>query len=79
MPLTIILLVWLASVFVKHQRWKKICFWTAFGLFFFFTNDFIANEVMLWWEVTPVPYDEVKPRELGIVLTGVTLQGREPG
>lgn len=78
MPLTIILVVWLGAIFVKNQRWKKICFWTAFGLFFFFTNDFIANEVMLLWEVKTVPYEEVRPRELGIVLTGVTLPLREP-
>lgn len=78
MPLTIILVVWLVSIFIKDQRWKKICFWTAFGLFFFFTNDFIANEVMLLWEVKAVPYEEVRPHELGIVLTGVTVPLREP-
>lgn len=78
MPLTIIWLVWLVSVFIRNQRWKKICRWTAFGLFIFFTNDFIANEVMLLWEVKAVSYEELRPRELGIVLTGVTLSMREP-
>jgi uncharacterized SAM-binding protein YcdF (DUF218 family) len=78
MPLTLILVFWLLSVLIRNKRWKKICFWSAFSLFLFFTNEFIANEVMLQWEVKAVPYEALRPHELGIVLTGVTIQGLEP-
>jgi uncharacterized SAM-binding protein YcdF (DUF218 family) len=52
---------------------KRIFFWTGFGLLFFFSNGFIANEVMRAWEPDATPYIDMKKRyEYGIVLTGVT-------
>lgn len=45
----------------------------------FFSNDFIANEVMLAWELEATPIAEIKREyEMGIVLTGVTSGYREP-
>ncbi|HYG21124.1 MAG TPA: YdcF family protein [Ohtaekwangia sp.] len=78
MPVTIVFILWLMAAFLKNVRWKKICFWSALGLFFFFSNGFIANEVMLWWEIKTVPYDQMKPREMGIVLTGATIPLLQP-
>jgi uncharacterized SAM-binding protein YcdF (DUF218 family) len=73
MPLTVIVVLLLASVFVKRSAWKKRLFWSGFILLLFFTNDFIANEIMSWWEGKPTPFAMVKIHEVGIVLTGTTI------
>ena len=45
----------------------------GFVFLFFFSNEFILNEVLRRWEVRPTPFHEIKrPYEWGIVLTGVT-------
>jgi uncharacterized SAM-binding protein YcdF (DUF218 family) len=73
MPLTVICLCLLASVLIRNVRWKKRMFWSAFALLFFFSNKFIANEVMHAWEIGPAPISDLRPHKLGIVLTGATL------
>jgi uncharacterized SAM-binding protein YcdF (DUF218 family) len=73
MPLTVIIVLLLASVFVKRSSWKRKLFWSGLGLLLFFTNDFIANEVMGWWEGQPTPFAALKTHEIGIVLTGTTI------
>lgn len=67
------------SLIVKRAKWKKIFFWTSFSLLIFFSNDFIANEVMSAWEISPTPYASITTTySLGIVLTGVTSTDRTP-
>lgn len=45
----------------------------------FFSNDFIANEAMLSWEVAPTPFEQIKKTyDYGIVLTGVTMNDMVP-
>ncbi|MCK6617449.1 MAG: YdcF family protein [Cyclobacteriaceae bacterium] len=73
MPLVLISLLLLISALLKTQQWRKRLFWTAFGLLYLFSNEFIANEIMLRWEVPPTPYAEIaNPFSYGIILTGVT-------
>jgi uncharacterized SAM-binding protein YcdF (DUF218 family) len=45
----------------------------ALGLLLFFSNDFIANEAILMWELPAQPYAITKRYKLGIVLTGTTI------
>lgn len=72
-PLVIVLIIFSLSIFIKWEKWKKRFFWVAISLLLFFSNDFIANEVMRSWEIAPTPYAEIKSSyEWGIVLTGVT-------
>lgn len=78
MPLTIIIGLWITSIFIKSQRWKRNCGMSGLVLCLFFTNEFVANETMLWWEVDAVPYAELKPHQLGIVLTGATMSFVQP-
>jgi uncharacterized SAM-binding protein YcdF (DUF218 family) len=79
MPLVIISLLFLISVFLKNVRWKRRLFWSAFGLLLFFSNDFIANEVMKAWEVKVTPFSAISATyDYGILLTGVTGNDREP-
>jgi uncharacterized SAM-binding protein YcdF (DUF218 family) len=75
--LTVLLLLYL---FLKKPVWKKRCLWTFVIVFFFFTNDFLANEAMLAWEIPATPYNQLgRNYTTGIVLTGVTIGARVPG
>jgi len=78
MPFTVVCLLLLLSLIIRNMRWKKICFWTGLILMFFFSNDFIANEIMRAWEVKTRAYSDMKPHALGIVLTGVTISELQP-
>lgn len=79
MPLVIVCICLLLYLIIKRQPWKKIFCWTGFGLLFFFSNDFMANEVMLIWEPDATPYIDIKKKyEYGIVLTGVTSSELTP-
>jgi uncharacterized SAM-binding protein YcdF (DUF218 family) len=73
MPLTIIIIFFFLCAFLKRPHLKRIFFWLGFGFLLFFSNDFIANEVMTMWEVPAKPYAITKPHELAIVLTGTTM------
>jgi uncharacterized SAM-binding protein YcdF (DUF218 family) len=78
MPLTIIVILFLVAVFLKKRHLKRTFFWIAFGLLLFFSNDFLANEVMTMWELPARPYAVTPNYKLGIVLTGTTIQKPYP-
>lgn len=78
LPLTIVVVLLLLSVFLKKPRLKKISFWTGLGLLLFFSNEFIANETMRLWELPTMPMQGMKKYALGIVLTGSTIPNLEP-
>lgn len=78
MPLSVVCMLLIASALVKRVPWKKRLFAAGLGLLLFFSNDFIANEVMAWWEIPTKPYQVVKPHALGIVLTGSTIPLLKP-
>lgn len=78
-PLVYIMGLFLFSVFIRKAHLKKRFFWIGFSLLLFFSNDFIANEVMNLWEVKATPYAQInKVYDWGIVLTGVTHNDRQP-
>jgi uncharacterized SAM-binding protein YcdF (DUF218 family) len=78
MPFTIICILFLISVLIKNVKIKNRIFWTALIGLWFFSNEFIANEVMNVWEIKAVPFADMKRHKLGIVLTGSTISGLEP-
>lgn len=79
MPLVIVCLCFLLNIIIRKVKWKRIFFWSGLGLLFFFSNDFIANEVMMAWEPDATPYIDMKKRyEYGIMLTGVTSSELKP-
>lgn len=78
LPLTLVVIPLVLSVIIKKQPWKKRFFWTGFVLLLFFSNDFIANKIMMMWEVEPKPFVELHPYEVGIVLTGATKSFMQP-
>lgn len=78
MPLTIIVILLICTAFVRRPQLRKTLFWTAFGLLLFFSNEFVANEAMLMWELPARPYEVTKQYEIGIVLTGTTMSKKHP-
>src|SRR5687767_8021821 len=78
-PLVVVFVFFILSIFSKSSKLKKCFFWIAFSLLAFFSNDFIANEMMGVWEIEPIPYAEIKKEySWGIVLTGVTANDKMP-
>lgn len=45
---------------------------------FLFSNDFLMNEIISYWEYQPVPLQEIKNHKIGIVLTGITAYNKQP-
>jgi uncharacterized SAM-binding protein YcdF (DUF218 family) len=72
-PLVWVSLFLVAFWIVKKKRWKRRLFYAGIVSLLFFSNDFIANEVMRLWEVPATPYTAIsKTYSYGILLTGVT-------
>jgi uncharacterized SAM-binding protein YcdF (DUF218 family) len=78
MPFTLVCLLFLFSAVAKNPLWKKRFFYYAFGSLLFFSNDFISNEMMNLWEVKTTAYQDMRPHQLGIVLTGATIPLLKP-
>ncbi len=81
MPFVVICICFLLSALLKKGKWKKRFFWIGFSCLFFFSNEFILNEVLKRWEVNPTPFSEIAvPYEWAVVLTGVTQHAEDkPG
>ncbi|HRI80101.1 MAG TPA: YdcF family protein [Cyclobacteriaceae bacterium] len=72
-PLVIICACLVLSWFLKNPHWKKRLFIFATSLLLFLSNDFIANEFMMMWEVRATPFSEISRQyEYGIVLSGAS-------
>ena len=75
MPVTLIVMALLLSVILKKHR--QIFFWLGFGLLILFTNVFISNALLRWWEDEPVAVASLPRYDVGIVLGGITSD-KEP-
>ena len=60
MPLVWVFALLLFSYFSKNAQWRKRSFWAAIVFLFLLSNDFLANEAMIAWEVPPTPMKDVK-------------------
>ena len=73
MPVVIICGFLVSAALVKKPPLKKKLFYAGLSLLLFCTNDFVANEVALLWEVPIRLYSSMdKNYEWAILLTGVT-------
>ncbi|NVJ85407.1 MAG: YdcF family protein [Algoriphagus sp.] len=72
MPLTIVLILILGGVVFIKRKWGKKLLWSGIGLLLFFTNPFLSNLALLFWEPDFKSFEEIRTHEIGIVLTGVT-------
>ncbi len=73
MPFVIICALFILSAFLRKPSIKKRLFLTGLSLLIFFSNGFIANELMILWEVPMTPFSEItRNYQWAILLTGVT-------
>ncbi len=78
MPLSLILIGLLFSVFSKKQKVKRLSLRISLGLIFLFGNGFLVNEAMLLWEVPPISPDSIsQPFDVGIILTGGMITNKQ--
>lgn len=78
-PMVIVCLLFLVSWFIRNKRWKKFLQLASFVLLFFFSNEFIANEVMNIWEIKATPFASIqRTYTYGILLCGTTREGTGP-
>lgn len=69
-PLVIICGLFVAAWFSRKSRRRNFLY-AAFFLLFFFSNEFIANEVMNAWEIKATPFASMdKSYTYGILLSG---------
>jgi uncharacterized SAM-binding protein YcdF (DUF218 family) len=78
MPLVIVLVLLVTSALLRPSVWKRRFYFGGLFLLLFFTNDFIANEIMRSWEVPPTPFQGMKKHTWGILLSGVTKSEMQP-
>ena len=73
MPLTLVIICFLTSCFIKRRKYKKKAFMLGVLLLLLFSNSFIINELLLKWEIAPKPITDISGSyKVGIVLTGIT-------
>lgn len=78
-PLAIISMLFIAGWLIRNKRWKKILLTTAFVIFFFCSNAFIATTVMRAWETPVTTFASMtKKYDYAIVLGGVTKINMKP-
>lgn len=71
-PLVWVLVLLLLGLFYKNKARRRVFVIIAVCVFYFFTNDFIADEFMRAWEVPAIADSAIqKPYDVGIVLGGV--------
>lgn len=70
MPVTLIVLAFLLSWFYK--KYSRFFFLMALALLLLFTNRFLANALIRWWEIPPTLISNVPSYQVGIVLGGIT-------
>jgi hypothetical protein len=62
MPLVWICIFFIVHLLVRKYSFKRLFFWLGFGSLIFFYKEFIANELMLAWELDAVAFSDVKKK-----------------
>ena len=75
MPVTLIVLAFLLSWF--YQKYRRFFLLIGLVLLLLFTNRFLSNTLIRWWEVSPTLLNDLPAYEVGIVLGGITSD-KEP-
>ena len=61
----------LAAFFHKKEIWRKRSKWITLSIFLLFSNNVIFLEFCRLWEIPGTKIENVKPHDVGIVLTGM--------
>ncbi|MFC2123241.1 YdcF family protein [Bacteroidota bacterium] len=79
MPYSQMVAWFLLALFLRNKVWKRRFLYLGIIYLVFFSNRFIANEVLLYWEIPPTPIASIEHEyTAGIVLGGVTNSDKEP-
>lgn len=70
-PLFIVVVLLAVGLVIRKPKLKKILLIAGFGSLLFFSNEFIANEVITWWELPAQPYNSMRKYKAAVLLTGV--------
>jgi uncharacterized SAM-binding protein YcdF (DUF218 family) len=75
----IIAMLWVA-IFTKKIKLRRGLLLAVAILLPLFSNQWLANTAMLWWEHPPVPFNNIQEQhyDMAIVLTGVTQDKKSP-
>ncbi len=76
-------LFWIVLGFIFSWRRQgsdagSILFKISFIALIFFSNPFVSNLALKYWEATPVKKDELPLSDIGIVLTGIISFDKKP-
>lgn len=78
MPITWILGFFLYGLLTKNLNRSRLFLWLSLGLLLLFSNPWLINEAWLAWEYPPVPLNQIKQYDAGILLTGFTSLEKSP-
>jgi uncharacterized SAM-binding protein YcdF (DUF218 family) len=73
MPAGIICILLIYAISTKNRTKSKKTVIATLTFFYIFSSPFITNEILLMWEVPPTAISTVKPHNIGIILTGGTI------
>jgi uncharacterized SAM-binding protein YcdF (DUF218 family) len=77
MPLSFVFYALLFALFTKNPRRKRRVLLLGLGLLYLFSNEYLVNEVLAWWERPPTTIsDREPPYDVAIVLTGGIVNER---
>ena len=71
-PLVWVFLIFLLALKTRKARKRKNRFIAGVVLLYVFSNAFILDEVMRWWEIQTIEVNALKPHAVGVVLGGFT-------
>ena len=77
-PVTWVLACLIGSFIIKKVQWKKRLFWTGIIMLVFFSNSFISDIMMRWWEPEPVLIETLDTYDVAVVFSGITRSGMTP-
>ncbi len=77
-PINWVFLLLLAALFSKKPKRKRNCLIWTVGLFLFFSNHFIFNQVIRLWEPDPVLISNLNQYDIGILAGGYSNFFIEP-
>lgn len=79
LPVPFLALLLVLHLLVRSKKVKRAAFILFCAFFFLYTNPFLANQGMHWWEIPATPLKELNQEfNAAVILTGVTNMGKYP-
>jgi uncharacterized SAM-binding protein YcdF (DUF218 family) len=79
LPLPLLTICLLVYIFVRKQKIRRIAGILFVALFFLFSNPFLINQLMQWWEAPATPIQALDSSyDAAIILGGITASDQKP-